>query len=158
MKFSGASVLASLALMVPVLARGVSNANNNAAAAVQSALAAQVANATAAATNATAIPSSIGNLNLDNNNLQSSLASNIAALMLELGICSFNANVLSGVSASQEIQLLSQMQQLAQLEALGLISSNSVQQLVQKELAANNFSLGLIKRKVDEIVQVHVYK
>jgi hypothetical protein len=173
MQFSRVSFLAGLALTVPaVLAQQSSNS-------VSAADIAALLSNSSLASNSSNIGSSNGNLNLgnglnlDSNNLQGSLLGNIEQLLVSMGFCNFDSNVLSGFGVNQEFQLMLQLQQLEQLQSLGLISSSSVNQLLQEELLSSNFGqsvnslnsgnsgnnlnlFGGIKRKVDEVTRVRV--
>lgn len=81
-------------------------------------------------------------INIDPNDIQGSLGQNILDLMLALGICNFNLNSLQGLGLGNEIQLLLQLQQLQQLQALGIVNSFSVDQLIQQEILSQTFNLG----------------
>jgi hypothetical protein len=81
-------------------------------------------------------------INIDPNDIQGSLGQNILDLMLALGICNFNLNSLQGLGLGNEIQLLLQLQQLQQLQALGIINSFAVDQLIQQEILSQTFNLG----------------
>lgn len=133
MKFFGTTIVAALALALPgALAGPLQGAN-----AAEAALAQQLAGG-----------------NLDPNNLQASLASNIGQLMLALGVCNFNVNSLRGLSIVQEVQLLNQVQQLAQLRALGVINPQVANQLLQPQNLIVNLNKGIIKRTIDGAVEV----
>ncbi|KAI1393959.1 uncharacterized protein F4822DRAFT_386526 [Hypoxylon trugodes] len=92
-------------------------------------------------------------INLDNNNLEASLLQNIGGAMLSLGICNFNLGSLGDIGVNNQIQLLLQLQQLAQLQQLGLVSSRSIEQLLQQELLLNNFNLNIFKRTINATVK-----
>ncbi|RYC62471.1 hypothetical protein CHU98_g3744 [Xylaria longipes] len=85
---------------------------------------------------------SFQDINIDPNDIQGSLGQNILDLMLALGICNFNLNSLQGLSLGNEIQLLLQLQQLQQLQALGIVNSFAVDQLIQQEILSRTFNLG----------------
>ncbi|RYP11587.1 hypothetical protein DL765_007687 [Monosporascus sp. GIB2] len=74
-------------------------------------------------------------------------------LMFGLGVCSFNVDSLVGLGLDDQIQLVLQLQQLAQLEALGLVNAFAVDQLVQKEIFLSNFNLSIIKRTINDAVK-----
>ncbi|KAJ8133506.1 hypothetical protein O1611_g115 [Lasiodiplodia mahajangana] len=93
-------------------------------------------------------------INIDPNDIQGSLGQNILDLMLAMGICNFNLNSLQGLGLGNEIQLLLQLQQLQQLQALGIINSFAVDQLIQQEILSQTFNLGIIKRSIDASVKL----
>ena len=78
---------------------------------------------------------------LDPNDISGSLNQHVQGLMFGLGVCDFDVSSLGGLSVRDQLQLILQLQQLAQLQALGLVDSVSIGQLVQKELLLNNFRL-----------------
>ena len=78
---------------------------------------------------------------LDPNDISGSLNQHVQGLMFGLGVCNFDIASLVGLGVNDQIQLILQLQQLAQLQALGLVDSVSVAQIVQKELLLNNFRL-----------------
>lgn len=131
MKFFGTPLVATLALALPGALAGQQNGVN----AAEAALAQQLA---------------VGNL--DPNNLQASLASNIGQLMLALGVCNFDVNIINGLNVVQEVQLLGQVQQLAQLRALGVINPQVANQLLQPQNLIVNLNNGVIKRTIDGAV------
>ncbi|KAI4859232.1 hypothetical protein F4820DRAFT_440467 [Hypoxylon rubiginosum] len=92
-------------------------------------------------------------INIDQNNLEESLLQNLEGLMLGLGICNFDFGSLSGIGINDQIQLLLQLQQFAQLEQLGLVNSFSIEQLIQQELLLNNFNLNIFKRTISATVK-----
>lgn len=81
------------------------------------------------------------NVELDPNDISGSLNQHVQGLMFGLGVCDFDVSSLGGLSVRDQLQLILQLQQLAQLQALGLVDSVSIGQLVQKELLLNNFRL-----------------
>ncbi|KAI0859536.1 hypothetical protein F4860DRAFT_525945 [Xylaria cubensis] len=85
---------------------------------------------------------SFNDINIDPNDIQGSLGQNILDLLLAMGICNFNLNSLQGLSLGNEIQLLLQLQQLQQLQALGIVNSFAVDQLIQREILSQTFNLG----------------
>ncbi|TRX96654.1 hypothetical protein FHL15_002556 [Xylaria flabelliformis] len=85
---------------------------------------------------------SFNDINIDPNDIQGSLGQNILDLLLAMGICNFNLNSLQGLSLGNEIQLLLQLQQLQQLQALGIVNSFAVDQLIQREILSRTFNLG----------------
>lgn len=85
---------------------------------------------------------SFQDINIDPNDIQGSLGQNILDLLLAMGICNFNLNSLQGLGLGNEIQLLLQLQQLQQLQALGLVNSFAVDQLIQREILSRTFNLG----------------
>ncbi|KAI0104750.1 hypothetical protein GGR51DRAFT_218196 [Nemania sp. FL0031] len=97
---------------------------------------------------------SFDDINIDPNDIQGSLGQNILDLMLALGICNFNLNSLQGLGLGNEIQLLLQLQQLQQLQALGIINPFAVDQLIQQEILSQTFNLGIIKRSIDASVKL----
>lgn len=131
MKFFGTPLIATLALTLPGALAGQQRGTN----AAEAALAQQLAGG-----------------NLDPNNLKTSLAHNIGQLMLALGICNFDVNSISGLNVVQEVQLLGQVQQLAQLRALGVISPQAANQLLQPQNLIVNLNKGVIKRTIDGAV------
>ena len=131
MKFFGTPLIATLALTLPGALAGQQRGAN----ATEASLAQQLAGG-----------------NLDPNNLQASLANNIGQLMLALGVCNFDINSISGLNVVQEVQLLGQVQQLAQLRALGLINPQVANQLLQPQNLIVNLNKGVIKRTVDGVV------
>jgi hypothetical protein len=173
MKFFSFGLLAGLALTVPAVfaeeggtAVAGSNVGQGGAGAggqetqvnqTENAAAQELANA-GQASNSSAVAgdlqNELGNISLDPNNLQGSVLNNIEQLMLGMGVCNFDINSLSGLGLSQEIQLLLQLQQLQQLQALGIVNAATLQGFLQQELFVNNFSLGIIKRKVNHLVRV----
>ncbi|KAI0176098.1 hypothetical protein GGR52DRAFT_539455 [Hypoxylon sp. FL1284] len=92
-------------------------------------------------------------LNIDQNDLQGSLQQNIQVLVLGMGICNLDLRGLSGLGVNDQVQLLLQLQQLQQLQQLGLVSSASVEQLLQQELVLNNFQLNILKRTISASVK-----
>ncbi|KAI8947722.1 hypothetical protein F4801DRAFT_495026 [Xylaria longipes] len=96
---------------------------------------------------------SFQDINIDPNDIQGSLGQNILDLMLALGICNFNLNSLQGLSLGNEIQLLLQLQQLQQLQALGIVNSFAVDQLIQQEILSRTFNLDIIRRSIDASVK-----
>ncbi|GAW20048.1 hypothetical protein ANO14919_095420 [Xylariales sp. No.14919] len=91
---------------------------------------------------------SFNDINIDPNDIQGSLGQNILNLLLSMGICNFNLNSLRGLSLSNEIQLLLQLQQIQQLQALGIVNSFAVDQLIQREILSQTFNLNIIKRSI----------
>jgi hypothetical protein len=87
------------------------------------------------------LDNSFNDINIDPNDIQGSLGRNILDLMLALGICNFNLNSIQGLGLGSEIQLLLQLQQLQQLQALGIVNSFAVDQLIQQEILSRNFNL-----------------
>lgn len=170
MQFFKVSFLVGLALTVPAVL-----AKKNANAVSEADIAALLSNSSLAS-NSSNIGSNNGNfnfingLNLDSNNLQGSLVGNIEQLLLSMGLCNFDSNSLSGLGINNSFQLMLQLQQLGQLMSLGLVSSSSVEQLLQQEFLSNNFGQSLnslsnlnslslfggIRRKVDEVSRVRV--
>ncbi|GAP86232.1 hypothetical protein SAMD00023353_0303760 [Rosellinia necatrix] len=92
-------------------------------------------------------------INIDPNDILGSLGQNILDLMLAMGICNFNLNSLQGLGLGNQIQLLLQLQQLQQLQALGIVNSFTVDQLIQQEILSRTFNLNIIKRSIDASVQ-----
>jgi len=88
-----------------------------------------------------ALQNELNDINIDPNDIQGSLGQNILDLMLALGICNFNLNSIQGLSLGNEIQLLLQLQQLQQLQALGIVNSFAVDQLIQQEILSQTFNL-----------------
>ncbi|KAJ8123830.1 hypothetical protein ONZ43_g313 [Nemania bipapillata] len=100
---------------------------------------------------------SFEDINIDPNDIQGSIGQNILDLMLAMGICNFNLNSLQGLGLGNEIQLLLQLQQLQQLQALGIINPFAVDQLIQQEILSQTFNLagaGIIKRSIDASVKL----
>ncbi|KAI1298964.1 hypothetical protein F5Y03DRAFT_397913 [Xylaria venustula] len=93
------------------------------------------------------------NINVDPNDIQGSLGQNILDLLLSMGVSNFDLNSLGGLGVGDEIQLFIQLQQLQQLQALGIISSATVDQLIQQEILSQNFNLSVIKRSIDVSVR-----
>ncbi|KAI1736739.1 hypothetical protein F4680DRAFT_430832 [Xylaria scruposa] len=96
---------------------------------------------------------SFNDINIDPNDIQGSLGQNILDLLLAMGICNFNLNSLQGLSLGNEIQLLLQLQQLQQLQALGIVNSFAVDQLLQREILSRTFNLDIIRRSIDASVK-----
>ncbi|KAI1757367.1 hypothetical protein F4782DRAFT_226608 [Xylaria castorea] len=96
---------------------------------------------------------SFNDINIDPNDIQGSLGQNILDLLLAMGICNFNLNSLQGLSLGNEIQLLLQLQQLQQLQALGIVNSFAVDQLIQQEILSRTFNLDIIRRSIDASVK-----
>ncbi|KAI0459360.1 hypothetical protein F5B21DRAFT_526087 [Xylaria acuta] len=96
---------------------------------------------------------SFNDINIDPNDIQGSLGQNILDLLLAMGICNFNLNSLQGLSLGNEIQLLLQLQQLQQLQALGIVNSFAVDQLIQREILSKTFNLDIIRRSIDASVK-----
>ncbi|KAI0404177.1 hypothetical protein F4802DRAFT_598380 [Xylaria palmicola] len=95
----------------------------------------------------------LNDINIDPNDIQGSLQQNILDLLLSMGICNFNLNSLQGIGLNNQIQLLLQLQQLQQLQALGIVNSFAVDQLIQQELLSQTFNLNIIKRSIDASVR-----
>ncbi|KAI0972589.1 hypothetical protein F4678DRAFT_478458 [Xylaria arbuscula] len=89
------------------------------------------------------------NINIDPNDIQGSLGQNILDLLLSMGVSNFNLNSLGGLGIGDEIQLFLQLQQLQQLQSLGIINSATIDQLLQQEILSQNFNLSVIKRNID---------
>ncbi|KAI0555321.1 hypothetical protein F4679DRAFT_163736 [Xylaria curta] len=96
---------------------------------------------------------SFNDISIDPNDIQGSLGQNILDLLLAMGICNFNLNSLQGLSLGNEIQLLLQLQQLQQLQALGIVNSFAVDQLIQREILSRTFNLDIIRRSIDASVK-----
>lgn len=92
-------------------------------------------------------------INIDPNDILGSLGQNIFDLLLGMGICNFNLNSLQGLGLGNQIQLLLQLQQLQQLQSLGIVNSFTVDQLIQREILSRTFNLDIIKRSIDASVQ-----
>ncbi|KAI0428295.1 hypothetical protein F5Y09DRAFT_291829 [Xylaria sp. FL1042] len=92
-------------------------------------------------------------INIDPNDIQGSLGQNILDLLLSMGICNFDLSSLGGLGLGNEIQLLIQLQQLQQLQALGIVNSFTVDQLIQREILSQTFNLNIIKRSIDASVK-----
>ncbi|KAI3329210.1 hypothetical protein HD806DRAFT_276205 [Xylariaceae sp. AK1471] len=99
------------------------------------------------------LENSFNDINIDPNDIQGSLGQNILDLMLALGICNFNLNSIQGLNLGNEIQLLLQLQQLQQLQALGIVNSFAVDQLIQQEILSQNFNLNIIKRSINASIK-----
>ncbi|KAI1093531.1 hypothetical protein F5B19DRAFT_491374 [Rostrohypoxylon terebratum] len=95
----------------------------------------------------------LNGINIDPNDLEGSLQSNIGNLMLGLGICNFNIGSIGNIGIGNQIQLLLQLQQLQQLQQLGLVNSFSIQQLLQQELLLGRFNLNIFKRTIDATIK-----
>ncbi|KAI1447613.1 hypothetical protein F5Y02DRAFT_348465 [Annulohypoxylon stygium] len=95
----------------------------------------------------------LNGINIDPNNLEGSLQSNIGNLMLGLGICNFDIGSIGGIGINNQIQLLLQLQQLQQLQQLGLVNSFSIQQLLQQELLLGQFNLNIFKRTISATIK-----
>ncbi|KAI0447957.1 hypothetical protein F4803DRAFT_571583 [Xylaria telfairii] len=96
---------------------------------------------------------SFQDININPNDIQGSLGQNILDLLLRMGICNFNLNSLQGLGLGNQIQLLLQLQQLQQLQALGLVNSFAVDQLIQREILSRTFNLNVIRRSIDASVK-----
>ncbi|KAI1426907.1 hypothetical protein F5Y12DRAFT_712788 [Xylaria sp. FL1777] len=99
------------------------------------------------------IADGFNDINIDPNDIQGSLGQNILDLLLSMGICNFNLNSLGGLGLGNEIQLLIQLQQLQQLQALGIVNSFAVDQLIQQEILSQTFNLNIIKRSIQASVK-----
>ncbi|XDG07085.1 hypothetical protein ABKA04_006700 [Annulohypoxylon sp. FPYF3050] len=95
----------------------------------------------------------LNGINIDPNDLEGSLESNIGNLMLGLGICNFDIGSIGGIGINNQIQLLLQLQQLQQLQQLGLVNSFSIQQLLQQELLLGQFNLNIFKRTISATIK-----
>lgn len=158
------TLLAGLALTIPVFAaKGGNNNNNNnqeADNAVENDIAEQQGNATAIDVgnnnNVTDIAENLGGINIDNNNLEQSLQDNIGQLMFNMGICNFNSQQLGGIGVGNQVQLLLQLQQLQQLQSLGLVNNFGVNNIIQQNLLQSGLNignLGLFKREIQDVVR-----
>ncbi|KAI1356579.1 hypothetical protein F5Y01DRAFT_267752 [Xylaria sp. FL0043] len=96
---------------------------------------------------------SFNDINIDPNDIEGSLGQNILDLLLSMGICNFDLGSLGGLGLGNEIQLLIQLQQLQQLQALGIVNSFTVDQLIQREILSQTFNLNIIKRSIDASVK-----
>ncbi|KAI0144309.1 hypothetical protein GGR57DRAFT_518059 [Xylariaceae sp. FL1272] len=135
MKFQTA--LVALASVTAVTSKGFASAN-------------AVANATNGIANNGSVADGAGSVqNIGQDNLEDA----ILQLMLSMGICNFNLNSIQNLGANNELQLLLQLQQLSQLEAIGAINPVVVDQLIQQEIIAQNFNLNVIKRSIDVSVE-----